>query len=1110
MFRRLLHMWFGVPLTGTCGSRKQRARRRPQFFRPLLQQLEDRLAPAAVTAVSTSGLGITAGTGDLRAGQVVQLTVNFSAAVTVNTSNGFATLALNDGGTAGYSGASSTTALTFLYTVTAGQNTSDLTVTAFDLNGAVIKDSGTGNNADLSGAVTNPAGTLRIDTIAPTLVSMTRVGSANQNDGSVVPYAVTFSEPVVGVTTSSFSLTTTGVAGASISGVTPGVDAAHYTVNVASGSVASGTGVGTVGLNLVGANITDLAGNGLGGGSFSAAPGSPFAIDDNGAVVAVALADLTGNGIQDIVTANSDGQVSVLLGNGSGSFNPAPGSPYALGASPLAMAIADVNGDGIPDIVTANGVGGTITQYSVLLGNGNGSFTAVHGSPFVLGENPQSVAIADVNGDGKPDVVTANSGIPNVFGENVSVLAGNGNGTFSNASGSPYPVGNNPISVTVADLTNNGIQDIVVANKDDNTVSVLLGNGGGSFSPDPFSSPGLPPGTFAVGTSPVSVAVADLTNNGIPDIVTANSGSNDVSVLMGNGNGSFQTATSVPVDQGPVSVAIADLNGDGIPDIVTANAVSDDVSVLLGNGHGSFSNAPGSPFQTFTSVNGSEQFTTPVSVAIADLNGDGRPDIAIATSYQTYPSRAYINGVIVLSNNVVPQAGPSFTLHDTTPPTVGTVNDGTGADISFQPYTTTIAANWTGFSDAGSGIASYQWAIGTTPGGTNVQAFTSVGTRTSARNSLLNLTEGDTYYVSVRAIDGVGNISTAANSNGVTILPQSSFLKGNVGTFTDSDGDKYTVQLTPSNVGQVAVEQDLTAPGKGPIQLIVLQNTNPTKSVLTITVVRKGTGDGLVSVDDIDCLGAADQPLGYGVLKSIVAPNCDLVGGILLGGTARQATSITVHNIDAGATITGGSQLSITAQNIGAGAIITDDNKVAALTAASFGAGSIVAPSLGTLKILGNFDGDVTLSGQGVPANQLTLTQANIGGTVTGALLNIAGNVGSFKTEEFVNSELFVGFTPTDSQNPLNGGTFVDGLNIASFQVTGLSAAFSNSVVAASQVGSVSLQSVQTSNGGKKFGILAEGNPTSVQVVSPAFTFNPAQPTPQGIGDFEVLDDTRE
>jgi hypothetical protein len=122
--------------------------------------------PPTVSSVVASGAGITNGNGNLNAGKVVTLTVAFSEAVTVNTSGGTPTLALNDGGVATYTGGSGSNSLTFSYTVAAGQNTSDLTVTAFNLSGATVRD-GAGNDANLAGAATNPSGILTIDTVAP-------------------------------------------------------------------------------------------------------------------------------------------------------------------------------------------------------------------------------------------------------------------------------------------------------------------------------------------------------------------------------------------------------------------------------------------------------------------------------------------------------------------------------------------------------------------------------------------------------------------------------------------------------------------------------------------------------------------------------------------------------------------------------------------------------------------------------------------------------------------------------------------------------------------------------------------------------------------------------
>ncbi|MCU0962847.1 MAG: FG-GAP-like repeat-containing protein [Pirellulaceae bacterium] len=175
-----------------------------------------------------------------------------------------------------------------------------------------------------------------------------------------------------------------------------------------------------------------------------------------------------------------------------------------------------------------------------------------------------------------------------------------------------WPVGNGPASVAVADLNGDGYLDLVTANSNSNNVSVLRGSGNGAFQAATYTS---------VGTYPFALTVADLNGDGYLDLVTANSSSNNVSVLRGNGNGTFQAATHIGVGTCPYSVAVADLNGDGYPDLVTANHDSNNVSVLRGNGNGTFQAA------THIAVG-----TSPYSVAVADLNGDGYLDLVAANS----------------------------------------------------------------------------------------------------------------------------------------------------------------------------------------------------------------------------------------------------------------------------------------------------------------------------------------------------------------------------------------------------------------------------------------------------------------------------------------------
>jgi len=213
---------------------------------------------------------------------------------------------------------------------------------------------------------------------------------------------------------------------------------------------------------------------------------------------------------------------------------------------------------------------------SVLLGNGDGSFQAR--VKFAVGDNPVSVAVADLDGDGAPDLITANVNSGFSLDGDVSVLLGNGDGSFQAAVS--FLAGDNPVSVAVADLDGDSIPDLVTANlgalnAEFADVSVLLGNGDGSFQ----AAVSFLAGAFPA--RPNSVAIADLDGDSFPDVVTANDFSDDVSVLLGNGDGSFQTPIFFMAGDRTFFVAVADLDGDNRPDLVTANVNSDDVSVLI-------------------------------------------------------------------------------------------------------------------------------------------------------------------------------------------------------------------------------------------------------------------------------------------------------------------------------------------------------------------------------------------------------------------------------------------------------------------------------------------------------------------------------------------------
>ncbi|RXZ79780.1 VCBS repeat-containing protein [Paenibacillaceae bacterium] len=250
-----------------------------------------------------------------------------------------------------------------------------------------------------------------------------------------------------------------------------------------------------------------------------------------------------------------------------------------------------------------------------MIGTGSGQFEAAVN--YGLDGFAQSIIIADFNRDSKWDVAVA-SFIPDTNENKVSVLQGNGDGTLK--ANIQYEVGAQPLSASVADFNGDGKLDAAVANYGDQSISLLLGKGDGKFEDAVH---------YAVGSNPISIAVGDLNRDGKPDIVVANfgqsgGGSYSISVLKGNGDGTFQPAVHHPVGDKPRSVVVGDFNGDGKPDVAVANAGANTVAVLLGAGDGTF--------PTMKIHTGDANVASPRSLAAADFNNDGKLDLAIANT----------------------------------------------------------------------------------------------------------------------------------------------------------------------------------------------------------------------------------------------------------------------------------------------------------------------------------------------------------------------------------------------------------------------------------------------------------------------------------------------
>jgi uncharacterized protein (TIGR03437 family) len=516
----------------------------------------------------------------------------------------------------------------------------------------------------------------------------------------------------------------------------------------------------------------------VGDGTLVPAPGGPYIMGAQPSIVA--SGDFNGDGLPDLVVATSQetSTITILLASRGGTFVPAP-NPISVGWYNTSIAVADFNGDGNVDIAS---IGGSIgpTGLQVFLGDGQGGFSLM---PPILrssvGFNDlQAIGVGDFNHDGNTDLVIA--GANNIGSSTtgyVAILLGDGTGHFTSAPGSPTQTIEALGFLTVADFNLDGNLDVATTSPPLNQVAILLGDGRGGLYPGPG-------GPFPTGETPQEIVHGDFNGDGKIDLAVANLFAATLTILLGDGAGGFTPQPDISIGPvwTPAGLAVGDVDGDGKLDLAVAVANQSNFTIFLGDGKGGFDIA------SFGFFNVPGQ---PVGVTLADFNGDGRLDVATANAPGTVSvflgalalSALQFNG----SSPMNPTVGANWILYALSPPmgfdrATGTVSlqDGSAvvATAPFDSYgNATFAVTFT-TAGAHTLVATYPGDLRTTGSTTPPLAIdVGKGTQTISFPILPNPAYGDPPFT-------VPAFASSGLPVALTVVSGPATISGNVLTLT--------------------------------------------------------------------------------------------------------------------------------------------------------------------------------------------------------------------------------------------------------------------------------------------------------------------------------------